>query len=239
MMRLRRACIATACVPSACILLSCVNHVDPYQPKRRPYEEPPVAREPDAAAPAAPGSLWSDASWVNDLALDLRARRPGELVTVRIVETALAERGAGTDLTRQSEVKASLDALLGVMQAIQKHNPDFDPGAAVGASTANDFKGQGRTSRADKLEATVPARIVRRLASGDLYIEGHRVVLVNDEEHHLYVSGVVRPSDIDASNVVLSSRIADAHIEFTGRGVLSESNRKGWLARLLDWIWPF
>ena len=42
--------------------------------------------------------------------------------------------------------------------------------------------------------------MVRRvLPNGNLFIEGHRVVLVNHEEHHFYISGVIRPEDIDGN----------------------------------------
>jgi flagellar L-ring protein precursor FlgH len=50
---------------------------------------------------------------------------------------------------------------------------------------------------------------------------------------------VVRPIDIDGENSVKSTMVADAEIEFTGRGVLTENQRQGWLARYFAWIWPF
>jgi flagellar L-ring protein precursor FlgH len=77
------------------------------------------------------------------------------------------------------------------------------------------------------------------MPNGDLFLEGTKVVLINNEEYHLYISGLVRPTDIAQDNSVLSSRIADAQIEFTGRGDLADQQRKGWLARLLDWANPF
>ena len=70
------------------------------------------------------------------------------------------------------------------------------------------------------------------LPNGALFIEGHRVVLVNEEEHHFYIGGVIRPEDIDGHQVQ-SSRIADAQIEFTGRGSLSATTSKGWLSSIL------
>jgi flagellar L-ring protein precursor FlgH len=36
-----------------------------------------------------------------------------------------------------------------------------------------------------------------------------------------------------------STFIADATIELTGQGVISDKQRPGWLARILDWVWPF
>jgi flagellar L-ring protein precursor FlgH len=82
--------------------------------------------------------------------------------------------------------------------------------------------------------------VVRKvLPNGNLFVEGHRVVLVNSEEHHFYISGVVRPIDIDGENSVKSSMVADAEIEFTGQGVVSDSQRQGWLNRFFGYFWPF
>jgi flagellar L-ring protein precursor FlgH len=62
---------------------------------------------------------------------------------------------------------------------------------------------------------------------------------VNDEELHIYISGVIRPEDIEQDNSVRSSLVADAQIQFSGRGSLSENNERGWLARLLSRVRPF
>jgi flagellar L-ring protein FlgH len=77
------------------------------------------------------------------------------------------------------------------------------------------------------------------LPSGDLFIEGTKVLMVGEEEHHIYVSGVVRKIDIAEDDTIPSSRIADAEIEYTGRGDISDTQRRGWLGRLLSKIWPF
>ena len=57
--------------------------------------------------------------------------------------------------------------------------------------------------------------------------------------YHLYISGVIRPQDIGPDDVVLSSRVADAEIEYTGTGSMSDNQKQGWLARLWNKIWPF
>ena len=81
-------------------------------------------------------------------------------------------------------------------------------------------------------------RVVREMPNGDLFVEGTKVVLINNEEYHLYISGLVRPTDIAQDNSIASTVIADAQIEFTGRGDVADQNRKGWLARLLDSLNP-
>ncbi len=63
--------------------------------------------------------------------------------------------------------------------------------------------------------------------------------MVDNEEHHIYVSGIVRPADVAEDNSVPSSRVGDAEIEYSGRGDVSDQQRQGWLSRTLGKIWPF
>ena len=114
-------------------------------------------------------------------------------------------------------------------------------GGSAGLTTLADtsFLANGSTARTERLTATVPATVRKVLPNGNLFIEGHRAVLVNSEEQHFYISGVVRPIDIDQDNSVKSSMVAEAEIEFTGQGVLSDNQKQGFLQKLLGWIWPF
>jgi flagellar L-ring protein precursor FlgH len=82
-------------------------------------------------------------------------------------------------------------------------------------------------------------RITNEMPNGDLFIEGTKVVMINNEEYHLYVSGLIRRADIADDNSIASSRIADAEIEFTGRGDLADQQRKGLIGRGLDKVAPF
>lgn len=208
-----------------------VPHIDPYVPKQRTYEVPQAS----AASPEdASGSLWRPDARNASLFSDYRAFREQDLVVVRVEENADARRTADTSLKRDTDVKVALEAFL---RAANVATPQLDVTAA--ATSGRDFVGDGKTARTEKLTATVPAIVKKVLPNGNLFIEGHRVVLVNNEEQHFYISGVVRPIDIAQDNSVRSSYVADAEIEFTGRGVLSDNQRPGVLARFWNWIWPF
>lgn len=208
-------------------------HVGNYQPKHRKYEAASAA--PAAKSTSNSGSLWEEGRPASLLFTDARALRQDDLVVVKIEEVADAKRSADTDLSRDSKFSADLSAFL--RQAGVATGPELTAQAAAGTNSS--FLGQGSTARTERLTATVPALVRQVLPNGNLFIEGHRVVLVNSEEQHFYISGVVRPIDIDQSNSVKSSLIADAEIEFTGRGVLSDNQRQGWFSRYFSWIWPF
>jgi len=113
----------------------------------------------------------------------------------------------------------------------------IDP--TLGGSSTSHFKGDGQSGRTEFLTATVPAMVRKVLPNGNLFVEGHRVILVNAEEQHFYISGVVRPIDIDQENSVKSAMVADAEIEFVGNGVLTDNQHQGWFQRYFGWIWPF
>ena len=215
----------------ACALGACTGpqHVGTYKPKQREYALP-EATGAEAGA-ATPGSLWREGRDASMLFTDARALRVNDLVVVKVEEIADAKRSSDTDLSRQSETSADVLAFLNAVRAV--------PNAKLDANTATTFKGLGSTARTERLTATVPAIVRKVLPNGNLFVEGHRVVLVNSEEQHFYISGVVRPIDIDQENSVKSSMVADAEIEFTGRGVLTENQRQGFIQKFWGWIWPF
>ena len=103
----------------------------------------------------------------------------------------------------------------------------------------NKFDGQGTTTRSSRMTAFITARVIKVKPNGNLVIRGVRDVRVNNENQYIYLQGEVRPMDISSTNVVLSTYIADAVIELSGYGVVSDKQHPGLVARLLDWIWPF
>ncbi len=208
-----------------------VAHIEPYTPRQRNYES--IAAKNSTEPQSTEGSLWRADARNANLFSDYRAFREQDLVVVRIEENADARRSADTDINRETNFSGSLQAFLKTVQAT---TPQVDLTASLGQ--ANGFKGDGRTARTEKLTATVPAVVKKVLPNGNLFIEGHRVVLVNNEEQHFYISGVVRPIDIAQDNSVRSSYVADAEIEFTGRGVLTDNQKPGFFTRLWNFLSP-
>ena len=57
------------------------------------------------------------------------------------------------------------------------------------------FNGAGETTRSSRVEAAMAVRVKKGLPNGDLFVEGTKVLMVNEEELHIYVSGVIRPEE--------------------------------------------
>jgi len=233
----RTRLIIPALVLAASLLASCGStHIKEYVPKRRTYKSP-VSFDQDAGK-GTNGSLFRANHAATYLFADHRAMRIGDIVTVRVLEKADAKRGASTDLLRESDTSLKIGAFLGLLNSL-KSSAGITNDELIGMGTRSAYKGAGSSSRSENLEATVPAIVREVLPSGNLFIEGHRVVLVNNEEHHFYISGLVRPVDIKGDNSVFSSLIADAEIEFTGRGVITDRQDPPWLQKGMDMGRPF
>jgi len=191
-----------------------------------------------AATPSySNGSIWQASSVA--LTEDGKARRIGDIVTIIITETASASKQAATATGRSSELSAGIPAFMGLQGAGVLTNNLGDLSKLIDASASSKFDGSGSTSRKESLTATITAKIIDVLPSGNLKIEGKRNVKVNSEDQIVTVRGTIRQRDISPDNTINSSYIADAQITYSGEGVISDRQKPGWLMNLVDKLWPF
>lgn len=195
------------------------------------------------------GSLWPIERG-GSLFADDKACFRGDIVLVTVSQETKGSSTASTDSTRSSSISATIKRLLGFED--QANNltgytniatdgtvGDWDPDPMIEAESENSFSGEGTTERSDTLEATISAVVTDVLSNGNLHIYGSQRVSLNNESRVLTVQGIVRPSDIAIDNTIDSSRIADARIDFDGRGVVADKQRPGWGMRLFDNFWIF
>jgi flagellar L-ring protein precursor FlgH len=211
-------------------------HIKPFTPRSRLYTDGQYAVTELKARPSA-GSLFSEAA--PGFLQDTRAVRTGDIVLININEQANATGDAATQLSKSTSKSTGVTALLGLVPALKKLSPNLDPTNLLALMSQSSFSGTGQTSRDGQLSGYVAVRVRKQMPNGDLYVEGTKVVMINNEEYHLYVSGVIRPADVAQDNSVVSSKVADAQIEFTGRGDMADTIDRGWFTKLIDWLNPF
>jgi len=183
------------------------------------------------------GSIWQDSS--TGITEDLKARRRGDTLTVVITEQASASKQATTGTSRGSTISAGIPNLMGLETNITGISNWMDLSNLLNASYDSKYDGSGKTTREENLRATITAKVIDVIGNGNLLIEGKRNVKVNNEDQIIVLTGTVRTRDISSDNVVNSIYIADARINYSGKGVISDRQRPGWLMGILDVIWPF
>jgi flagellar L-ring protein precursor FlgH len=180
--------------------------------------------------PPSPGPTATSA-WMTDLMSDRRAHNVNDLVTVQVVEAIEAVGQADSQLDKDGAANLAVTNLVGLEDEYVNW---FDPTSVVGLKHNTKFKGGGTTTRSGSLSATMTARVVEVLPSGDLVLEGVREVDINGDRQIVVLSGVARQADINRNNVVPSTRIGQLQIRYFGQGLIKDNLKPGWLIRLLN-----
>lgn len=176
-----------------------------------------------AAAPAgAAAQLYQHDNWAA-LASDRRATAVGDILTVIVLENNTAANSVQTGSNRQSQIGGNISA-----------GTALNESASLGIR--GQFDGTGQSARSGRMVAQISVRVEQVHPNGDLGIAGASALNIGGERTNIRIRGRVRPADITGTNTVLSGRIADAQIDYEGRGFVSRSARPGLLQRVFSFL---
>lgn len=220
--------LLTAFALSACTTLQMPSPDDPAFAPVMPLDPEPAA--------AQPGALYNPGT-ANFLFEDRKASRVGDLITVRLVENTQAQKKADTKIKKDDKTEIDPPLIFG------RANPMIDGdkfGFETDIETTRDFKAESDSKQSNALTGTVTVMVMQVLPNGNLVVRGDKWVNINTGQEFVRISGIVRPQDVGPDNMVLSTRVANARIAYSGTGQMAEANSRGWLSRFFstEW-WPF
>ncbi|GGB93506.1 hypothetical protein GCM10011494_09900 [Novosphingobium endophyticum] len=188
----------------------------------------PLARP---AAPAAPtGGIFNVSAGYAPLYEGNRARMVGDPVTILLVEATTASKAVSSK-SQKSGGASIIPPTAGPLSFL---NPD-----ALKASSSSTFNGQGTAGQTSSLASTLSVTIAEVRPNGTALVKGEKQMLLSQGDEWVRFSGIIRLSDIDQENAIFSSRVADAKIEYSGKGALQRASRQGWLGKFFNMISPF
>lgn len=155
-------------------------------------------------------TLYQDDKLGSELYSDLTARKVNDLVTVVILQNARANQQAESKRDRSASLEAS--ANIPEPTGLFSRVPEGTGSAALSGRTRR--RGSQTTSRQTSFVATVTASVVEVLGNGNLRVMGRQSTAIDDQETEIFVSGIIRRTDIQPNNTVFSSVLADARIEY-------------------------
>lgn len=179
-------------------------------------------------APATDGAIYRANTDVR-LFEDLKASRVGDILTVRLSERTNASKASQTSVSKSTEATLANPTVLG-RPMTHKGDPIF--GGSLSGDNA--FDGSGASSQSNSLAGDITVTVVDRLPNGNLVIRGEKWVTLNQGKEFIQLSGTIRPNDIETDNTLLSTRIANAQITYSSKGVLAAANRMGFVARFFN-----
>ena len=195
-------------------------------------EGPTSARPPELPANAVPtGGIFQAAAY-RPLFEDRKPRYVGDILTVQINEKLNASQTANSSTERKTDFEVALPGVGGVLG---KNIKPFN----AAANSTNTFDGKGETTSSNLFSGTITVTVIDVLANGNLRIVGEKQIGIRANSEVLKFSGVINPAQIQPGNLISSTQVADARLDYRGGGYIEEAQVKGWLSRFFDSFSPF
>jgi flagellar L-ring protein precursor FlgH len=190
--------------------------------------EPVTTRVLPPPAQRTQGAIFQ-AGQQMELFADLKARRVGDVLTIVLNESTNASKSATTKTSKTSATVDTGPQIFG-RSITTKGVPILD----TTLSGSNTFDGEGAVTQGNSLVGSLTVTVVDVQSNGNLVVQGDKTLKLNQGDEFIHISGVVRPADVATNNTVTSDKVADARISYSGKGVIANSNRMGWLTRFFN-----
>jgi len=180
-------------------------------------------------------SIWKSENLIAD-----RKVKKYDLITVVIREKSKTSTSTETDTEENSDLDTAVAKWFTVngpvtnMRAVPTDTTSKLPAARLSHERERD--NEGEVEHTESFEARITARVIEIMPNGNLVLEARKTVIVGEETSTLIFTGEVRRKDVKDDNTVDSDRVADAQIIYKGRGVVTDANRRGWLAKIFDFL---
>ena len=179
-------------------------------------------------------SLWQPGA--QSFFHDPRAMHIGDVITVNVSVTDTAKLQNTTSRSRTNSEDAGMTNFFGLEKALPS---SVDPTSLVKMGSDNSNVGAGSIQRAETISMTLAALVAQVLPNGNLVIDGHQQVRVNNELRDMQLSGIVRREDITQDNTVNLSQIAEARVTYGGQGTMSDVQQPRYGSQLFDILMPW
>lgn len=191
----------------------------------------PIMPEQEEESIVPSGSLFK-ANYVNNIYSDSKAHRIGDIISVILSESTQAKKNAKTELKKENDFElGTVNGLGGTPVTVNGKSLQF----SLDQSSA--FKGDSKADQGNSLSGNISVHVLRVLPNGNLMIRGEKWITLNNGDEYIRLTGVIRSKDINSNNTILSSKVANARIQYAGTGTFADVNEQGWLTKFFSSSW--
>jgi flagellar L-ring protein precursor FlgH len=218
--RARIACAAGLCLAALAAM--------PAQARRPEPDFSPSYAAPVGLSHPANGAIFQGS--FTPLTSGSKASQVGDIITIDLVERTIAQKSSSS--------KTGHDGSIGLTPPVTGPLSLFSPSDVKSGGDLS-FKGEGTAAQSNQLSGQLSVTIAQVYPNGTMLVRGEKFLTLNRGDERLQFSGIVRAADISMDNRIPSTRVADAHIRYTGKGDIARASRQGWLQRFFSIISPF
>lgn len=204
---------------------------------REPLVQGPTTARPaerQVTAPPKYGAIYnSSAGSTQALFEDRRPREVGDTLTIIVSENVSASKSAGANSSRNGSASLELGGVPRVLGGLLSAKDNVSMGGK------NTLSAGGDANASNNFEGVITVTVTELLPNGNLRVSGEKQMLINQGTEFIRFSGVVNPRTLSAVNSVVSTQVADARMEYSGKGFIDEAQTMGWLQRFFLNVLPF
>jgi len=163
-----------------------------------------------------------------------------DLVTIIVRQQKKYEADGKLDTKKQWDIQGKLNEWFRMyprnklgQDKLSNGKPGFD------FTYNNELKSDASNEREDKFTTKIQAQIVDIKPNGNLVLEARIKEKHGEEGFDITLTGVCRSEDVTVDNSVFSTQIAELELIEQTEGAVSDSTRRGWIPKILDWVRPF
>ncbi|MGC9199483.1 MAG: flagellar basal body L-ring protein FlgH [Acidobacteriaceae bacterium] len=164
------------------------------------------------------GSLWNPDNTLGDLSTDYKARHLNDTIVITVAVQTTAAQSGTSSYKRSVQTSSAITGLAGVINT-NGLNP------LLNANSNTQLSGGGATASNTTFQTVMTGQVIAVLPSGNLVVEAHRQIFMNNQHENITIRGVVRPGDIGTNNTISSAQLSDLQVEMKGKGIIADATR--------------
>lgn len=182
---------------------------------------------PNDTPVAANGAIYQAATY-RPIFEDRRARHIGDLLTINIIERTSAVKAGASSGDKSGAVSF---AVPGVLQTRL--------GAGIDTDASTKFADSDKQSASNTFSGTIAVTVTEVLPNGNLIVAGEKQIALNKGTEFIRFSGMVSPNTISAGNMVSSTQVADARVEYRTNSKIDRAEMTAMASRFFLSLLPF
>ncbi|WP_296889304.1 flagellar basal body L-ring protein FlgH [Thiobacillus sp.] len=195
-----------------------------------------IIQQPSTSLPLPPqeykaasnGSIYQVATY-RPMFEDRRARLIGDVLTITINEKSSAGSTGSSSASKSGAVDALVSATAGL--PLLSTLLDKFQDANVVSENSGEYADKSALSSGNTFNASISVTVTNVLSNGNLVVSGEKQIALDKGVEFIRFSGVVNPDDIQLGNIVSSTKVADARLEYRTTAKYDAAELTSWLAR--------
>jgi flagellar L-ring protein precursor FlgH len=177
------------------------------------------------------GAIYTERTY-RSMFEDRRASKVGDVITIVIAEKSSANKANNTKSENTGSAVNSLSALGGLSAGAMKN-------ANVNGAGERTLESTDTGNITNAFNSSLTVTVVDVLEGGNLVVQGEKQIGYDRGADYIRFSGIVSPQLIAKGNVISSTQVADARIEYRTNAQVDQSAIASMMNRLFYSILPF